>query len=798
MNNINSQEPTEYQDIDIKYWLFKILGYWYFFVIVGGLFLTVAHLYLRYTEKTYRVQASLLINDGSGSSNLSTRAFSGTGRVNPSLYQSVDTEIAVLTSFDLIRKTLDSLNFRVSYFKEGQVKTREVYSETPIRIELEPDYQQSSENLYFEFDGLEKFNVLVGTPEKSDQNAHECRFGEVCKSSKFSFVTHILDSSNITKYEEPLFVRINDLDRLTVSYLNRVVAVSREQENRFIPGSIVDLTIGGSLIEKNTTFLNALCQVFINHTLREKNIEANNTIEFIDRQLNSITDSLTWVELALENYRASKGIIDLSSKGELVLTRLTDLENQKSVIELNQKYYIYLSDYFASVSNSDDQIVSPASVGITDPSLAGLIMELNELLSRKVVLEVTLGEENLNIQAIHDQINSVKGRLQENVKNLIANSQLSLNQINQRLSDLRLEINELPRNERELLTIQRKFNVNNELFTFLLKQKAESEIARAANTPNIRMLDRAREIQASLISPRSSRIYLVAGLASFVLVLAVLLLKFFLNDKISDISQLQNHGKISILTDVPYVRSSKKNSAIVRDSPRGRLAEAFRNLRINLDFVVPSTGKAGRVVGVTSAASGEGKTFCAINLSYILALAGKKTLLIGLDLRKPRIQQELSLQHDKGLSSYLINSASLDEIIQKSDNESLDIISSGPIPPNPTELIENGRLEILLEGARKDYDYIIVDGPPMGLVTDYMAAAPLFQTTLFVLRMNYSKLQSYRVLQDYVEKGILKSSHLIVNGVPSKSSGKHGYGYYTEEEVSGDSFLRRLFGRKNA
>nr|WP_236017422.1 tyrosine-protein kinase family protein [Roseivirga sp. E12] len=379
----------------------------------------------------------------------------------------------------------------------------------------------------------------------------------------------------------------------------------------------------------------------------------------------------------------------------------------------------------------------------------------------------------------------------------MAGSQLSLDQLDNRLRELRLEINELPRNERELLTIQRKFNVNNELYTFLLKQKAESEITRAATAPNIRILNKARDFQAILLGPRRMRIYLMAVLITGILVFGIILTKFFLNDKISDLEQLKNQSVIPILTDIPHLKGTGGKGVTVADSPRGRLAEAFRNLRINLDFVVPAVGDRARVIGITSATSGEGKTFCAINLAHILALAGKKTLLIGLDLRKPKIQQELNLNENKGLSSFLIDAAHFNDVVQKSDAENLDVIASGPIPPNPTELIENGRLEKLLTEASQKYDYIIVDGPPIGLVTDYIAAANLIQTTLFVVRMNYSKFQSYKVLQDHVNKSILKNSHLIVNDVTNSAGGKYGYGYgYYAETEGSKSTWARLFRRK--
>jgi tyrosine-protein kinase Etk/Wzc len=793
-----TENTNEVDDFDVKYWLFKILQHWYYFIIVAGLFLSAAHIYLRYTQNTYEVSASLILSEDTSSAGLTNGLFTGgIGRGGSSSFQSVEREVAILTSFEIVRETLDSLNFQVSYFKDGKIKEREILSESPIDIKLTPGYLQTVEKLYFSFDGYETYTVVLGSLEEENSESFNCFFGKPCESETFSFVTQILDSSNIIKYQEPLYAQFKELDRLTVSYIRRIRAGDRLEANRFLPGQIIDLSIDGELVEKNTIFLNALSRIFINYTLKEKNKQANNTIKFIDTQLSSIADSLKIAESALEEFRLNKGMIDLSSTGERVLTQLINLENQKSAIELNQKYYSYLLEYLKGKSDSgNEEVISPTSVGITDPTLAGLIVELNQLISGKILLDITAGKSNFALRGNSEQITSVKNRLMENVRNILANNALTMAQIDGNIATLKLEIGELPGNERALLTIQRKFNINNELYTFLLKQKSESEIKRAANSANIKILEKSRDIQAKLIGPQTIRIYLVALLASFSLVLAIVLTRLFFNDKLTDISQLKQHSKVSFLADVPNIKNLQSDNISVKESPRGRLAEAFRSLRINLDYVIPANEGVGRVVGLTSATSGEGKTFCSINLAYILALTGKKTLLIGLDLRKPRIQKELNLTDDKGLSNFLINAATKEEIIQTTNNHFLDVITSGPIPPNPTELIENGRLEGLLNAAKKDYDYIIIDGPPIGLVTDYIAASPLIQTTLFVLRINYSPLQSYKVLLDYVDKDILKSSHVIVNGVLDKGSKKYGYGYYTEDKADSGTFFSKLFKRK--
>lgn len=423
---------------------------------------------------------------------------------------------------------------------------------------------------------------------------------------------------------------------------------------------------------------------------------------------------------------------------------------------------------------------------------------------------MNVGENDPFYQTIIEQTKNVKNRLKENIKNLKANSALALDQVNRNLTQVRKQISSLPKDERKLLNIERKFNLNNELYNFLLKKKAESQITKAANTPNSKILNKARSVQARVMGPFPKKIYLTAVTLALMLVLASLVLKFYMSNTITDLHQIKRYKQTPILASIPHV-SSQGNAALVLDAPKSSFAEAFRNIRINLDFVTPD--KKCKVIGVTSTISGEGKTFCAINLAHILALADKKTLLIGLDLRKPKLHSELGISKEYGLTNYLIGATDMEGAIQKMSLDTLDIITSGPLPPNPTELIENGRLEVLLKEAEEKYDYVIVDGPPIGLVTDYIAAAQLMDTTLFIVRMNYSKTHSIDLLTNYVDKGILKSSYLLINDITLNSrayeysySYTYGYGYsygnygytgYTDDSKTVEkTWWQKLFKRK--
>ena len=786
-----SDNNTEVDDFDIKYWISKVLGFWYLFVLAVVFSTGGAYLYLRYAQKTYRVSSSIIIADESSSNDLNLDVLSGlTGGRRSFGTSGLESEVSMIKSFDLVQATLKRLNFQVSIFTRGDLKDTEAFRNLPIEVNTIEFDNQTSQNIYFDFNGTQTFQVYL------DVNSQKwsCDFGKPCLSDEFAFVVSIKDQEVFQKQTYPLFMKIYDFDRLTVQYINRLDVNTRNDISMGRLGSsIIDIEMAGRIVEKNTTFLNALVQAFIQYDLTERNSMANNTVAFINKQLSIITDSLISVENRLEDYRAAKGIIDLSSKGTLLLSQLTDLENRKAAIDLSLQYYDFLSDYLASPV-ATGQILSPSTAGIDDPALIALLGELNILISEKVGFTMLEGEKSFKLQSIDDQIASIKERVQENIRNTMSNSKLTYDQINGQLEKFRAQVSELPKNERDLLTIQRQFNINNELYTFLLKKKSETEIARAGNKPKVKVLNEARDLQAVFIGPISKKIYLKANAFGLIVVCGFLGMRFFFQNKISDIGQIMERGTVTVLGRVPHAKFKKKGGAALI-SPRDPLSEAFRSLRLNLDFIIPPKSTA-KVIGVTSAESGEGKTFSALNLAQVFAVSGKKTVLLGLDLRKPKLQVEFELTHDIGLSNYFIGKANIDDVVQATGVQNLDVILSGPIPPNPAELIGGEKLPLLLENLAKQYDYIICDGPPVGLVTDYISAVPYMDTTLFVVRLKYSRLKSTELLYDYVSKGVVKSAHILINDVDKDNSKKYGYGYgygYGVETKKKSNSFSRLF-----
>jgi tyrosine-protein kinase Etk/Wzc len=363
--------------------------------------------------------------------------------------------------------------------------------------------------------------------------------------------------------------------------------------------------------------------------------------------------------------------------------------------------------------------------------------------------------------------------LNENVRNIVQVSKISQKELDRRLSEIQSEVGSLPETERQLLNIQRKFNVNDRIYTFLLEKRAEAAISKASNIPSNSILDRARK--ASMVYPKPSMNFTIAFLIGLLLPVLIILIRDYFDDKI------HSRADIESLTDVPILgvisHSTEKYNTIVISRPKSIIAETFRSLRTNLQFIAAEKDK--RVFTITSTLSGEGKTFTAINMASIFALSGKKTLLLSCDLRKPKLYDDFNLNNEKGMTTYLVGRCSVNDIVQSSGYEFLDIVTSGPVPPNPSELLESKRMNELMEEMRQEYDFIVIDSPPVGLVTDAVFLMKQSDANIYVVRQNYSSKHAMSTLNDLVRSTGLKNITIAVNDVDftDRAYGRTGYGY---------------------
>lgn len=776
-------KKREDETIDIKAFLSKVYQYWPLFALSLFLSLGYAYLYIRYyTEPRYNVVSTILIKPN--------EKISG--------FQEIDlfrqdkkksNEMAILKSYEMAYKTLLQLEFNVSYFHKGQLRDVELYQSAPFKVIIDTSFKKQAYNIpiFINIISSNDYKLTIG---KSAEIKQTFTFGDPVKLENLSFT--------IVKMEEDLqvadhyYFKLHDPANLAILYRNKLqVTNSGGKES-----SILELSTVGNNIQRECDYLNKLTEVYIQTGLDEKNHVASNTINFIDSQLASIASSLNNAETELESFRRNNKVMDISSAATSVFAKLDELEAEKAVLLVKDKYYHYVLDYVTS--NKDlSGVIAPSIMGIDDPLLNNLTINLVDLNREKSSLGRNTTGNNPFLNSLEIKIKNSKEALLENVKNIINGSRISLDDIEKRIAKLEKNVRDLPKNERELVDIQRRFNLNDHLYNYLLEKKAESGIAKASNIPDNRIVEKARSFNAFQVGPKTNMIYSNALLVGLSIPLVLIILRSYFNNKIQSKKSIEERTDIPVIGIVGH-NDNLSNLAVLKN-PKSGIAESFRSIRINLQYLAPDKEK--KIICITSSISGEGKTFTSINLASIIAMSGKKTILIGADLRKPKIFEDFGLDNLSGLSTYLAGNHKIDQVIFKTQVECLDIISAGPVPPNPGELILSNRLNSLMEELKLSYDYIIIDTPPIGLVADCFILMKYSDINLYIVRHKYTEIKLLDKVNSFVEEGKISNMSIIINDLYfSDNKYEYGYGYGygygyeygTQDEQKSGSVLEKI------
>jgi tyrosine-protein kinase Etk/Wzc len=754
-------------NIDIKRYLSLFISNWYWFAFALLLALGFAYAKNRYSDKIYTISSTLLIKDdqlGGGTTELGN-IFPGVNAFKNE--QNLKNEIGILKSFMLNYRTMLELpSFHVSYIsigKRGIVESR-IYSNAPFKVIYDSLNNQtlglpitikilSTLNYKIEIDGKTNFTKVLSFGE---------RFNEMGFNFKIISQPGILtfNPGESNKY----YFYFNDPSELANQYRSSLSVTPIDKD-----ATLVTLSIDGFVPDQEADYLNKLMEVYLQQGLDVKNQKAEKTIEFINGQIGSISDSLRKAEGSLESFRLSNKIIDLSKEGTLIQNRLESYENENTSLLLQKKYYLYLQEYI-KIKNTTGDIVSPGVMGVTNGSLERMVEQLAALQQEKSKLKINISEDLPAVTLIDNSIKDVKSMIAENIGSSMKSLENAIKDSELRIKEVEAEINKLPGTERKLINIQRKFDLNNTVYTYLLEKKAEAGIARASTVSDNRIIDRAESFNSSMVSPKFRQNYIMALTFGLLIPIILILLIDYLNNKIIDKKDVVRG------TDAPvigYISHNQYKSDIpVSAKPGSTLAESFRSVRTSLKYFIQEKEKP--VIAVSSTISSEGKTFISINLATIIAMLGKKVLLVGLDLRKPRIHKVLETETGKGMSTYLCGDNKFEEIIQSTTIENLFYAPAGPVPPNPAELIETEKMKDFIEQAKKEFDYIIIDTPPIAIVTDALLIAPYVNMYLLVVRQRYTSKNTLELIQELYKNGTLKNLGIVINDI--NLSGYYGYG----------------------
>ena len=528
-------------------------------------------------------------------------------------------------------------------------------------------------------------------------------------------------------------------------------------------------------------FLNKLIEVFLNNSLDKKNLEAIRTIQFIDDQLIGITDSLVITENKLQQFRSRNKVMNISAQGQVIIDQAMSLENQKARLGIEANYYDYLAEYLEK-DNAGQVPIAPATMGITDPGLTKLVADLAELQGQ--FYSKSLGEKNPLQSQLAQKVRNIKESLKEILNGVKRSNNLAMNEISTQIHTVNAQASALPVTERQLLGIERKYKLNDQLFTFLLEKRAGAQIQKASNMPDNEIVDPS-EADDSPVRPKKILIYLFALMTGFGIPFLWIRIAGIINNKVRGDEDIQKITNLQINGHIPHSRL--KRNTVVFDEPDTNVAEAFRSLRSRIQLFTKEI--KAPVILITSSMPNEGKTFASINLASVYSLIGKKTVLVGFDLRKPNISDDFGFGNDHGVSTWLIGKDGLEGIINKTPYENLDIITAGPTPPNPSEILASEKTDKLLKLLKVKYECIIIDSSPIGTVSDTIQLFTLVDTSILIVRQNITHRDQLENTIKELKMSNITNLSIVVNDLEHNDIryqyyGKNRYHYGKEKRKS--------------
>ncbi|GGF45296.1 GumC family protein [Echinicola rosea] len=783
MNNIQNNPgnpPPVFQfnsdsTFDFRAILIKYLRYWPWilsFIIVG---VAAAFFINRYSTPIWSVESTVLIKDES--SGMSMDLFENSGLIKST--NNIENEIGILKSYTLAEEAIQELNLNVQVFKQGMLGAVPAYGNQSMLVEVDWKHPQmvggmmklvKGQNNDFSL-SFEESNFLAYNPadpfyktqiENITLREGNYQFGEWIEGVNFRFRVKNISASP----DEAFLFQLQDTPSLAKKYKNDLMVGPINKE-----ASILSLRLETPVRRLGEDYLNTLMDVYLQRELNEKNRTSDNTVRFIENQLSDITDSLTFFEDRLEQYRTQNKVFNLSEEGNQIFQRMQELETERSQMEINLKYYQTLQNYLDT--NSEEDLLVPSVVGISDPLLNSLVLNLGELQAEKVRLSSNFSEQTPAVREIKSKIDNTRNVLRENVNSAIRNTQSMLGELKGNIRQVEQQINVLPETERRLLGIQRKFTINENIYVYLLQKRAEAEITRASNSPKNTVLDWAKAGNMP-VAPKTKVNYLLGMLLGLFIPLGFVAVRDFFNVKIEDVKELERLIKMPVVAKIG--RAKYGVSVPVLSEPRSSVTEGFRSLRADMTYLSPHK-KDNLTILFTSTVSGEGKTFCSVNTASAFALKGKRTLLMGLDLRKPKIAMDFGLENEQGISTCLSTDISWEKLVQKSQTENLDIFLSGPIPPNPAEILLQDKFEQIMKEIKDRYDVVVMDCPPVGLVSETKELFRYADINMFVFRQQYSRRESTELANEIYEKGGVKKLYGLMNDIHLNGVGGYGYGY---------------------
>ncbi len=758
---------------DVSLILRVIKSNWWVPLAILPIFYFMGMFYAYKQISVYQSYTSLLLNHND--SYYQNNVVSESSFYSSSSYVDNINEKRVIESYDLMAKTVDNLidKLSVSYYIVGKVRVTEQFNGNPFKVwftNLRPDlYEQK---LDFK---IVNYNEYVIYYPGSDNKLVEKKgiFGKDLVDLDFKI--RVDREPNLTETtQEGLSqimyqIQMHSKDFLINSFRSNLHTENPDYSN------FINITIDDVLPERAILVLNMLNKEYEKGRKKQKYDLNDSTIAYIDRQLGEITGFLNRYEDSLQGYKTKNDIIDLPWQQSNVLNKITNYESQLTEMRLQGEALNDMEKYI--IEDKDPQFLPP-SLFIFEKG-GYLSTAAGELYQKQLLLNTTYGLATNSNPVIIELKNNIK-KIKQDLLLYINNTRNASKKIEQNITDqINLYISDarfFPIKQRELINIQRKAAVNENLYNFLLERRANTKISKASILPGVKIVEEPRNVGE--VRPDKKAIQNSFFMTGLFIALGIVLLRAFLFSKIKTVAHLKELTEIPVVGVLPFVKNVNQTGVIIEEQPNSKIAEAFRNFRTNLQYA--NVDKKANSFLVTSFSPGEGKTFTCVNLATILAKAGKKTIILELDLHKPRVHKMLGIASPKiGLSTYLIGQSDLASITTPSLIDNLSCLFAGPIPPNPSECVLSDKLRELIEICKANYDYVVIDTPPAGLLSDAVYLMQYVDTSIFVLNTEFATKRVIDFIHGLVNNNNIQNMVLNLNGV--KNLGRRyyykGYGY---------------------
>jgi capsular exopolysaccharide synthesis family protein len=781
---------SELFSLSLRDLFYKYVRFLPMFVLAVAFALFVAYVYLRYATKYYNIAGTMHIKSepqGGGRTDKYDDIFLNAKTLN------LSSEIEVLKSRPLMERVVSKKNLNVDYFAIGKIKTANIYKQCPFQVVFfEIKDSAVSFSLKIEFDNNQNFTVNGG-PAKF-------KFNQVLRDKHADYMLIRDPAAALGKEYSIVWHPVSSAAAGFASLL--------QVTPKSLGTGILNISILTTSPHLGVDIVNGAAVEYDSVTIEEKNIQADRALKFINEQLDTLKKQLQLIQGELLDFKKKNGIINVETQSGDYFSRITESDKQIFSLMTKKNAADFISNYLSKTENEFELFnLVPSSLGLDDATLNELVRTYNTTqLERKNLIEAKVARENPTIKQREKEIGELRNSLIENLKSIKRLNEIEMDALKKQYGFSEGQLKLIPEKEQQLNEIQREVAVKQELHNIMLKKKQETEIQRASQISNSKIVNKAT-LTNTPVKPNRRAIQILAILLGLGLPAMFVFIREVLDDKISTRFDIEKITPAPILGEVGH--SYSENALVVTKTTRKMVAEQFRIIRSNLQYILGKNEKS--VILVSSSFSGEGKSFISTNLAAVMSLAGKKTIVLEFDIRKPKILSGLNMAKKPGITNYLVGKANIEELPIKIDQyENLYVLPCGPIPPNPAELLLEGKVEEMFKWLKNNFDVVVVDTAPVGMVSDAQTLGKFADCTLYIVRQGHTFKKQVALIDEFYQQQKLPRVSIIINDVKVKPGygyygyGRYGYGYgygtnygYYEDETPRGSILDKVFGLFN-